>query len=550
MIPLSARRPFALIALASVFLAPFLWPAAPASARPLRPGPAYWLASADGGVFAFGRAAHVGAATDAGLQRPITGIADTPDGGGYWLASRDGGVFAFGNAPYLGGAAGLPLNRSVVAIASTATGKGYWLVGSDGGVFAFGDAQFRGSVSGTPLNSPIVDMAATRSGEGYWLVGADGGVFAFGDARYHGAISGVPLNKPVVDIAATRSNRGYWITTADGGVFAFGDATFFGGVSHEPLKAPVVGIAPTRTSQGYWLAAADGGVFAFGDAAFFGGANNGALRRPVVGIAAGMGTHVPAAVESAMATTFGWDVSWPQCGRNLANLPRGRHGYAIVGVTRGHLYSVNECLTPEHHWSMTGGGLAGLYINSNYPYREEEPQLAAMFADACEPSDLGCQLYQYGLRGARQAVKDAHAAGVSAPLWWLDVETVNRWSPDVNLNTRIVRGVIDGLLDAKLRIGVYSTAYQWQVITGGMQIPGVPLWIATGGSIGDGPPTCTNPGKAFAGGVPYLVQFLHEGLDGNVLCEAGLRHARTVFRAPPPPPVPEFERGLTSSRHR
>ena len=500
-------------------------------------------------MFAFGRAAHVGAATDAGLRRPISGIADTPDGGGYWLVSRDGGVFAFGNAPYLGGAAGLPLNRSIVGIAATATGRGYWLVGSDGGVFAFGDAQFRGGASDVHLNSLIVGIAATRSGGGYWLVAADGGVFAFGDAHYHGAIAGVPLNRPVVGLAATRSGRGYWITTGDGGVFAFGDAPYFGGVSHEPLKAPVVGIAPTRSNQGYWLAAADGGVFAFGDAGFFGGANNGVLHKPIVGITAGIGTQVPAAVESGLATTFGWDVSWPQCGRNLANLPRGRHGYAVVGVTRGHLNSVNECLTQEHHWSMTGGGLAGLYINSNYPYRDEEPLLAATFADDCAAPDLGCQLYRYGLRGARQALKDARAAGVSAPLWWLDVETVNRWSPDVNANTHIIRGVIDGLLETKLRIGVYSTAYQWQVITGGMQIPGVPLWIATGGSIADGPPTCANPAKAFAGGVPYLVQFLHEGLDGNVLCEAGLRDARKVFRAPPPPPVPEFDTELNFSRH-
>ena len=539
---------FRRIALLSLLAAVLAQPD-PAAARAHRPGPAYWLASADGGVFAFGRGAHVGAATDAGLQRPITGIADTPDGGGYWLVARDGGVFAFGNAPYLGGASGLPLNRAVVDIAPTATGDGYWLVGSDGGVFAFGDAQYKGSAGEARPTSPIVGIAATRSGEGYWLVGADGGIFAFGDAPFLGGISDAPLNKPVVGIAATRSGRGYWIVTGDGGVFAFGDAKYFGGVSEAPLKAPVVGMAPTRSNQGYWLASADGGVFAFGDAGFYGGANNGALRKPVVGITSGVGTQVPAAVASGLSTTFGWDVSWPQCDAStLANLPRGRHGYAIVGVTRGHLYSVNECLTPEHHSSMTGGALAGLYINANYPYRNEEPLLAGWFADTCAGHDLGCHLYQYGLRGARQAVKDAKAAGVSAPLWWLDVETVNRWSPDVNANNHIIRGVIDGLLEHKLRIGVYSTAYQWGVITGGMQIPGVPLWIATGGSIGDGPPTCTNPAKAFAGGVPYLVQFLHEGLDGNVLCEAGLRDAREIFRASPPPPVPEFDTELKLSR--
>jgi hypothetical protein len=528
-IPLSVRR---LTALAlAVLVAPLVSPADPADARRYRHGPAYWLAAADGGVFTFGRAAFAGGAAEAGLRRPISGIADVPDGNGYWLVARDGGVFAFGNAPYLGGAAGLPLKRSVVGMASTPTGRGYWLVGSDGGVFAFGDAGFHGSASSTALNSPIVGIAATDTGGGYWLVGADGGVFAFGDAGFHGGLSGVPLNKPAVGMAVTRSGGGYWIVTADGGVFAFGNAQFHGGLSDQQLRAPVVGMAATRSDDGYWLAAADGGVFAFGDAGYYGGANQAAASTKVVGIAAGIGRHVQAAAAAGLSTTFGWDVSWPQCDAStLANLPRGRHGYAIVGVTRGHLYSVNECLTPEHHWSATGGALAGLYINTDFP------------SDGTDP-------YRWGLEGARQAVRDAKAAGVSAPLWWLDVETLNRWSPDGNANSRVILGVIDGLKEAGLRYGVYSTAYQWGVITGGLQLPGVPLWIATGGTIADGAPTCSNPAKAFAGGVPYMVQFLHEGLDGNVLCAAGVEHAREAFKVPPPPQVPEFDTELDFDRH-
>ena len=64
---------------------------------PLRPGPAYWLAAADGGVFAFGRAAYAGSAADAGLQRAVVGVASTNSANGYWLVARDGGVFAFGD---------------------------------------------------------------------------------------------------------------------------------------------------------------------------------------------------------------------------------------------------------------------------------------------------------------------------------------------------------------------------------------------------------------------------------------------------------------------
>ena len=40
------------------------------------------------------------------------------------------------------------LNRPIVGMASTPDGKGYWLVASDGGIFAFGDAAFYGSTGG------------------------------------------------------------------------------------------------------------------------------------------------------------------------------------------------------------------------------------------------------------------------------------------------------------------------------------------------------------------------------------------------------------------
>ena len=87
--------------------------------------------------------------------------ADVPGGGGYWLAAADGGVFAFGDARYYGSMAGTHLKAPIVGITATPDGGGYWLVAADGGVFAFGDANYWGSMGGTHLDKPVVGMAAS-----------------------------------------------------------------------------------------------------------------------------------------------------------------------------------------------------------------------------------------------------------------------------------------------------------------------------------------------------------------------------------------------------
>ena len=64
---------------------------------------------------------------------------------GYWQVASDGGVFTFGGAQFYGSTGSIKLNKPVVGMAATPDGKGYWLVASDGGIFAYGDAQFYGS---------------------------------------------------------------------------------------------------------------------------------------------------------------------------------------------------------------------------------------------------------------------------------------------------------------------------------------------------------------------------------------------------------------------
>jgi len=248
--------------------------------------PGYRFVAGDGGVFSFGGAGFSGSAGGTQLNKPIVGMAATPDGGGYWLVASDGGVFSYGDAVFYGSTGSLTLNKPIVGMAATPDGAGYWLVASDGGVFAFGDAVFYGSAGSLTLNKPIVGIATTPSGHGYWIVASDGGVFSYGDAAFHGSTGSLKLNKPIVGMASTPSGYGYWLVASDGGIFAFGDAVFHGSAGSLVLNKPVVGMAATPSGQGYWLVASDGGVFSYGDAVFHGSTGGQTLNSPIVGMSA------------------------------------------------------------------------------------------------------------------------------------------------------------------------------------------------------------------------------------------------------------------------
>ena len=75
--------------------------------------------------------------------------------------ASDGGIFTFGDAGFFGSQGGKALNKPIVGIAATPDGKGYWEVASDGGIFTFGDAAFSGSLGAVALNAPIVGIATS-----------------------------------------------------------------------------------------------------------------------------------------------------------------------------------------------------------------------------------------------------------------------------------------------------------------------------------------------------------------------------------------------------
>jgi hypothetical protein len=232
-------------------------------------GRGYWIAAADGRVWAYGDAMHLPDVRSP-LNRPIVGMAATTDGRGYWLVATDGGIFSFGDARFYGSTGAMRLNQPIVGMTTTPDNRGYWLVASDGGIFSFGDARFYGSTGAMHLNQPIVGMARTASGHGYWLVARDGGMFSFGDARFHGSLGSAPPVAPVTGMAPTQDGAGYWLISGSGGVYPFGTAAPGGEISRDSGRRGFDALVPTPDAHGYWLLTTRGAVLPFGDADWYG----------------------------------------------------------------------------------------------------------------------------------------------------------------------------------------------------------------------------------------------------------------------------------------
>jgi len=115
-----------------------------------------------------------------------------------------------------------------------------------------------------------------------------------------------------------------------------------------------------------------------------------------------------------------------------------------------------------------------------------------------------------GCSEAERDVGYATSQGAVGPAaWWLDVETSNSWSTsDLSLNRYTIEGLVTRLrASTSAPIGIYSTSYQWGVITGGYQPAVDATWIATGQrTLKRARSYCT--AASFTGAPVWLVQYV------------------------------------------
>ena len=186
-------------------------------------------------------------------------------------------------------------------------------------------------------------------------------------------------------------------------------------------------------------------------------------------------------------------------------------------MSDGVAFSDNPCLVAEYTWAAGAPRPASFYMNTADP-GAQSVHWTAPGPKPCSgaSSDAGCA-YNYGWNAASHAFSYADAqTGVAArSAWWLDIETANTWSSTTALNSADIHGMVDFFTGRSVTVGIYSTGFQWNQITGGLTL-GVPNWLAGASSTAQAVNWCTTA-NPFSGGRVAMVQYTTT-VDTDVAC--------------------------------
>ena len=245
------------------------------------------------------------------------------------------------------------------------------------------------------------------------------------------------------------------------------------------------------------------------------------LASALAGVALMLSNMAAAASINPYASgTVGYDYSYVQCG---SEAPAAAFG--VVGVNAGYPFTYyNTCLSAEYAAAARTGN-AALYINTGYDSSytaidgRHTTQACANSSQAISATPTEQAAWAVGCSEAQQDLSYAAKQSAASPTaWWLDVETANSWSSsDLSLNRYTIQGIVDTLRPATAApIGIYSTSYQWRVITGGYQAAVDANWVATGQrTLKRAKGYCRSTG--FTGAPVWLVQYVTT-IDNDYVC--------------------------------
>ena len=274
------------------------------------------------------------------------------------------------------------------------------------------------------------------------------------------------------------------------------------------------------------------------------------LARGLAVAAAVVALVVPGSVASAAdeipdGAPVGYDVSYPQCARELPEPAE----FAVVGVNGGTAVTTNPCFRSQLDWARGATGGTGqppvaLYVNTANPGHDGSwwPTSNTYPAGArtsvpnpygvCRGEEDAACAYVYGYAKAHDSAWERGVPKPATYMWWLDVETMNTWQPDRVANRAVLEGMAYYLLEVLEAegVGVYSTSYQWTQIVGRVGpvrqssparasiLNGLPSWLAGATSLETARRACGF--ASLTGGDVALVQWVQDDLDHNYACSA------------------------------
>ncbi len=258
-------------------------------------------------------------------------------------------------------------------------------------------------------------------------------------------------------------------------------------------------------------------------------------------LTANMTQSLPAGQGQLIASESqaGKDISWPQCGQ-ITSLPNGQL-FGIVGVNNGVANQTNPCLFEELLWAGSSTGTyyqpkVALYVNTANPSditplvpdwpKSDKDVVDNSVTDpnyygACRGQiDPSCA-WQYGYNLANL---DANKRGLSNPgsyIWYLDVELINTWSSNANLNSNVLEGMTAYFDKIGAKVGIYSTPDQWRIIVGKpaqqSDLNGLIDWIASLGNKTVAQTNCRDQSLT-SGGSVMVAQYIIMQADYDLSC--------------------------------